>query len=1047
MNVIGFGADGIITELQIRNQNENFVAISKRFRQAIDLGYTLESDQILTQIISEISSSNNSDYEKLLLFQCQRELTKNKIQRGLFREAIPLLINSLKLDENRIDLWLDLATCAKEINNADVYRAAITKIKRIRPEFNFNLPKPTLPTLAIDKYEIGFVYYNLQQPCWRLFLSCLLISFQQNPYDIIQIIFATQNILPKPNPKKDFFKPSYLKKGSLNEIKKGKIILKIGGLSLIDFLWKLDVEEISSNTWLFSQPPSPLISSVLNKISELKFKEVCPNEISRLIIELGSIINLNDLTPGTKLFIAELASVHIPLKSSIFLSDIIHPQLHSPNALLRIAFAILDKSIRENRSYEELEKLLNACENHLKEPLALVHSGIIINLELLKEKKKQMEILKLIYIPNSCNLSLHPKEFFSNTNLLQFLSLSNLIQFFLQNEQECGIEVYPNLLKMISPLVRTYKNDSQILEKLFNKIIEPLSDECVNLLVSIFDSLTENGIDSQIKFSSALALARSSINYEKRAEILTKVHRQLGEACHLQGGKFLEYLLDALLKSNEGFETETSKAFTCYFSNVPLIQTNHGSTLKFRCSPFINKFYDHISKLDEKGSYYSTNLSLAYLEIWAHSKKTCNCINDYDGWKMYKIVKKKDINHFKLSFLPEGYTKNNIYEDLLRHDPLNRSESKLALTKLLIQNYYTQFSHYPSLSIEPGKTIETIYLKESLDLLNNIDDNDWALLLKSIILYLLKEDLNNVIEILLKIQPFNDNIKKESKRLYWIMRIMIELNQHYKAIDIANLAEKSQSLIPMEYFVHLVSYISEINKNDIILKKIIDSSGKNKPSPQPFLNYAKKLPSNEGFSIMNKLIKIGSTNLNNCFIFETKFPFLLYSPEDIFKFRNESLSLYIELAVESGNFDKIYPLFAPNNKKDRKISAVFKQSRFIFGVDRVWIFSRYLDGLTKKLESLNNDREYEHFLEVFVDALLKGYLINDNLLINKLENFKCLLWKRHTGSDAPEDSTIIELVNIIDEIEEEDIEEEDGDFVQEEEEEENDIIPEVEKDE
>ena len=153
MNVIGYDASGEITELQIRNQNESFVAISKRFRHALEIGASVEADETLTQIINEIKEGKQSDYEKLLLFQCERELSKIRMKMGMFRDAIPLLISTLKVDESRVDIWVELSQCAKETQNTDLFRASMTKIQQIRPEFLCSLPRPSLPPLSIEKHE------------------------------------------------------------------------------------------------------------------------------------------------------------------------------------------------------------------------------------------------------------------------------------------------------------------------------------------------------------------------------------------------------------------------------------------------------------------------------------------------------------------------------------------------------------------------------------------------------------------------------------------------------------------------------------------------------------------------------------------------------------------------------------------------------------------------------------------------------------------------------------------------------------------------------
>ena len=113
MNVRGFLNNGKLSELQITTNNESFLAISRKFQHAVLISPSIETENELKSVIAEISQRRETEYEKMLKFQCNREITKSLIQRGEYEEAKQYLIQNLQSDPTLTNLCADLAICAE----------------------------------------------------------------------------------------------------------------------------------------------------------------------------------------------------------------------------------------------------------------------------------------------------------------------------------------------------------------------------------------------------------------------------------------------------------------------------------------------------------------------------------------------------------------------------------------------------------------------------------------------------------------------------------------------------------------------------------------------------------------------------------------------------------------------------------------------------------------------------------------------------------------------------------------------------------------------
>ncbi|KAK8891884.1 hypothetical protein M9Y10_029106 [Tritrichomonas musculus] len=1022
MNVRGFNAEGEMTELRVAAQNKSLVALSNRFTKAMSCFPSFETENALKQIMSEIQ---DTEHAKVVKFQCEREIAKCLINRQEYSEAITYLIRSLKTDESRADIWTQLAICAQKTNNANLFRAANSRIRKLRPQMEINIEVPQLPNFVIPDEQPKFSGYKLQTPCWTAYLRLLNEAVSKCPYHILEIVFEQAQITQSKAPNYDLGHPMHIRHQPVSSVSK-QGVKTLGGITLIDFFQKLIVKHTES-TWLFSEPVISLCATTINEIAEFPFKnDSVPKDIAILLIDIALKYCFNDLVPPTKLFLAELASEVQPNKCNVFLRDIDSANLHSQNALLRFSFATLQESIRRNLDYSIIESQLSACEKNLDKDLCLTHAGIVINKELLEKKKEQIRILKMISTRSATDVD--PISLFEN-ELLSFLSLTNIIKLFMQLDNNSMIAVFPSFLKLLPNLIA--KNQSEIdgLSQIFNKITEPLEKDSIERLNKSFNTLNEIGADKNLIFSCALAIARSSINYEDRPRMLVKVHKVLGKysVCCNNNGKFLEYLMDSLLPRSDEFENDLTSAFTCYFGDVPICNINHHSTLKFRCSKYVQPFVDHVFRYDSKSSIQQ-HLFVTYLAIWKHSKGDCNCISRFNGWQMYRVIKKKE-SQLSKSELPEGYTPQSVLEDLLRHDPENTPESRVALGKVLIRSFIS--------APDPNKNT----LNEAIQLLSCDDSSPSLMLMNAIAHALLGDDINGTIKMLVNLPVF-EKPKKEARKLYWTIRLMLSTGQRERAKEAAAASFQLKSKFNSEhlsYALYLLCIAADVFQEKKKYQEIISQYCKSRIlSPYPFIGLAKMLPPKEANDVISKLVRPNSVNITSFFHFDFKPPFLMAKPDDITSVRHDVLQLFVDSAAASGNYQKLFGLFNPSMKLDRKASKVLSKNRIIYGIDRLDVFAKYIKELLKVLVQ-KGDKIKNDLMERAIDALARGAQVEltDNLK-EPLEELFNYLWKRQTGNDPPPEASVNELINMIMGRDEEEDEEEDADFVDESNNEDND---------
>lgn len=1039
MNVRGFNSEGDVTELQVAAQNESLVALSTRFTKAMSEFPSFETENALIEIVEEIQGV---EYAKIVKFQCEREIAKCKIQRKCYSEAIPYLIESLKTDSTRADVWVQLAICAKNTHNANLFRAANSKIRQLRPQMEIEVQAPELPNLIIPDEKPKFIGYQLPTPCWRQFLRLLDEAVHITPYQILEISYSQPQLIFQQSTY-DLGRPSNIRHQPLSNISKQQIVKTLGGVSLIDFFQKIIVQQVNSHTWIFSEPVISLCATTLNKIAQLPFKtERVHKDIALSLIDLALNYVFNDLTPQTKLFLAELAAECKPSSCGTFLRDIDSANLHPQNALLRISFATLQESLRKNLNYNIIESQLEACRLNLDQELCLAHAGITINKELLDEKERQIAILKMISTHMQSNEQ--AVELFDDPQKLSFLSLTNIIKLFMQFDAASMNQVFPKFLLLLPDLIDDNPKELDGLAQIFNKIVEPFEKDSITNLLNAFRNLNEDGADKNLIFSCALAIARCSVNYEDRAATLIKVHKQLGKynVCSNNSGKFLEYLMDALIERADQYESDLTSAFTCYFSDVPLCNVNHHSTLKFRCSRYIRPFIEHVYKLDSKGNIQPFLLFAPYLAIWKHSKQDCNCIDSIDGWRMYRVIKKKE-SQLSKSELPDKYTPQGVLEDLLRHDPENRTESRIALGKVLIRSFVTSSEPRPNIFYEDNednneqeKKLRNL-LSEAIELLNSGDNSPPLMLYNAIAHALINDNPQQTLKILLDLPVF-EKPKKEARRLYWTIRLLLETgDKSKKAQELAALVPKLKSDLPPDFAMYLQCIAADAFHEKKLYHDLNNAYCKARiQCPYPSIRLAQMAQPNEAFSIISKLVRPQSVNIVSFFHFDFKPPFLMAKPNDITQIRRDIIELFVKNAADSGNFQSLFVFINPSMKLDGKVSKVLKSSgRIIYGVDRMKIFALYVRELTKmviaKGDRITNEKDKDKPQERAIDVLMRASHIDLTDELNEaLEELFNYLWKKYTGTEPTAEASTNQLINIMSgRSDEEEDEEEDGDFV------------------
>lgn len=1017
MNVKGFSSDDKITDLRVAAQNESLLALSTRLSDAMNKFPSEESEELLLSIMND---APDNELGKVLKFQCQRGIAKYKIKCEQYEEAIPYLIESLKNDEKRTDIWAQLAFCAQKTQNLNLFRAANSRITEIRPQINIEMNESPMPSLLLKNDEPKFIGYNLAEPCWRLFLRTVEDAIKTNPNDIPEFVIPSQIKLKKRNNPK-LLKPKHIKHQSVPKISKQQMIKSLCGYSLNDFFGEFVAREVNDSTWLFSEPMILFAATVVNKIAKLPFtSDICPKDISKCLINISlNPIIFNELTPATKLFLAELTLIYCEDKCSIFLKDVNPPNLHSQNALLRIAFATLEHSIGLNLPYDIIEVQLKACRLNLDKELCLAHTGTIINQQLLDEKEKQIQILKMI---ETRKLLDNVENLFAESQLLSFLTLSNIISLFTIFDEKTQDSIFSLFLKLLPDLILKNRKEIDNLSKIFVLINKEMDEESTQQLQQIFKTLSDIGANPELIFHSALALAIASKNTKETATQLSKIHKQLGKlcVCHLHNGRFLECLLDVLIPRYDEFENELTSAFTCYFSDMPLCNVNHHSQLQFKCSPYVQPYIDHAYRLDTKGS---TSLFGPYLGIWKHWKSGCNCVKSIDGWRMYKIIKKKENLLYKME-LPNNFTPQIVLEDLLRNDHEHLGESQSALAKVLLRSYLS--------TTEPSME----KLDEAIKLLESDNSNLPQLQLMKAISYALKNiDPIKTVHLLMNLPKF-EKPKKEARRLYWIMRLSLQINQPQDAVNFANEALELVQALPTDFAIPLLCYSSEITGNKKILENCISNYCKTRiVSPCPLIILAKQSEPKKAFELISKLVRTQSVNINMFFHFDYKPPFLMERHDDITNIRHDVLQIFIDSSCASGNFTELFGLFNPSRKLDHKASKVLTRNRTIYGIDRLDIYERYVRELSKICKDKSNLKKA--IIERALDALIRGTQIEcTDGLLDALEELLSVMWKNETGNEPTEETTVQDLINMIngvdddDEIDEEEDEEEDGNFVE-----------------
>ncbi|EAY03151.1 hypothetical protein TVAG_345250 [Trichomonas vaginalis G3] len=1073
MNVRGINDEGDEAELQISEQSESFLAISKKFQQAVTLSPSEETEALLASIITDITKKSSSEYEKMLIFQCNREISRSKIQRGKFQEAISYLMESLKFDQSRTNLWADLAKCAQKTQNDQLYRAAIAKVQKLRPQLKYNLANPTVPDLIPCISSPQFISFQLNVTCWRYYLEALKMGHITEPNAILILQFKDEVNYVQKEPKYAF--PENIKQSYFQE-PQGKNVFAIGRFTILDFIARLGADPISSNTWVFNCSVSSVLALTLNKLAELRYNEPVPGDAAVEMIDLALEYVFDLLTPNAKLFYAELAAEYQIGSAPRFISGIIEPFFHLPNAFLRICYIKLEIAISQNRHYYELERLMKAFTKHMKEPVNLGHISLRMDNKLVNEKNEQIYILQAIDDPSTTKTVEMACRYFSPHQLLTFLSLKNVVKLFLQFDDEMVKGVLINFLRMLPAHIRKSSGDVQILDPLFHRFTYAMNDECVQQLWKIFITLNEVQCPKPTLFNCAIAYAYASVLYRNRTKHLSKMHNLLGSACHRENGRFLELLIDALINDPNHNEIDLTKAFGCYFSNVAISTYYHDSKLLLRCSPLMQPFYEHLKNLEDKGNTNPNNFFNPYLLLWMHyikerdENKTDCCLKNIDGWRVYKVVKRNENKILKTIKLPKHMTTSSLLEDMLRNDPSNSPESRLALQKIIIKGYMIQKqqeAHSRIIANIPPEEMsindDTSKLEEVLRQISQEENpTHYQKLIHAIVSSFVYHDKMPALNELFEIEAFVDQPKKEAKRIYWILRLMeengmirddrmMQLLQY--SLQFVN-TYASTNKIPAESSILLLVQISKISGDIGILRKAIEVFCQSKITlPHPYVELAKRVEPLEAFKLLQKMIRNRVLNINNYVHFEYKVPFLMCHPHDIEDIKREIVNLFIDNAAKSGNYASFFILVHPSGRTDRKLSKVFRESRYAFGVDRAYIFVRYFTALIKDYESTSEHKKDQN--ERSLDALMKSeHILNLKLsdgnyivpvgLRNEIKElqtgFLKTMWKSILNQEIPDGATINDFFRQVyqtqDSVEKE--EEDDGEFVDDNDEEEDD---------
>jgi hypothetical protein len=250
MNVRGFDAEGEITELQVTGQNETISRLSMHFSDAISRTPSVETEESLGQIIRDLP---DSEAMKAVRFDCQHQIVKSKIARHDYQSAIPLIIDLLKIDEMRVDIWVDLGICAHNIKNGLLLALVERRLEEIRPQFQSRLPAPQDASLQVAPMVVHFIGYSLVRPCWRLFFNILHSAIQSHPDSIPVFDFPDPSLsLDSPPREYDIERPGPLRFQSVPIMPQYRTLAKLGDQTLLQFFSNLICREFTKGRWTFS---------------------------------------------------------------------------------------------------------------------------------------------------------------------------------------------------------------------------------------------------------------------------------------------------------------------------------------------------------------------------------------------------------------------------------------------------------------------------------------------------------------------------------------------------------------------------------------------------------------------------------------------------------------------------------------------------------------------------------------------------------------------------------------------------------------------------
>jgi hypothetical protein len=85
MKVVGLTEDGELSEIQISSKSDVLLSISERFQECMSHFPSVETENSLIELVTE---TEDSEYSKVIRFQCQREIVRSKMKRDDHRHSI-----------------------------------------------------------------------------------------------------------------------------------------------------------------------------------------------------------------------------------------------------------------------------------------------------------------------------------------------------------------------------------------------------------------------------------------------------------------------------------------------------------------------------------------------------------------------------------------------------------------------------------------------------------------------------------------------------------------------------------------------------------------------------------------------------------------------------------------------------------------------------------------------------------------------------------------------------------------------------------------------